>query len=157
MTGAPSQFYYEEFVIPNITRPYIQITFYDVNNTGATFAAAYLDSYQPSALAPNYGLATNYLGDAGVSGNAALTDARAFQVIVPATSNLVVVVSGTGTGLQQPFQFLVEGFYDSSFSEVPEPASVVLESAGMAFVILSLCLARGRQVSLGTQSGLDGR
>jgi MYXO-CTERM domain-containing protein len=156
-TGAPSSFFYETFVITNITRPYIQITIYDVNNTGATFAAAYLNSYQPNSLAPNYGLDINYLGDAGSSGNVALVDSRAFQVIAPVASNLVVVVSSTGFGLQQPFQFLVEGFYDTSFSDAPEPATIALEGGGVGLLMLLALLSRRRQRSLWMQSRLHSR
>ena len=121
-----SNFYYEAFVIPNITLPYIQIDFYDVNNSAATFAAAYLNAYLPGGSAPNYGLNTNYLGDGGASGNFGPGNPRSFQVLVPTGNNLVVEVSSTGSALNPPFQFLVEGFFNSNFSNVPGPATAYL-------------------------------
>ncbi len=60
--------------------PYIQIS---IDSLSANlFASAYLDSYSPTSKE------TNYLGDAGSSGNYFGTDPIAFQVIVPAGHHL---------------------------------------------------------------------
>jgi hypothetical protein len=95
------------------------------------FASAYLGTYQPDPSATDMGLSFNYLGDAGRSGNFfGAADPLFFQVIVPAFSQLVLVVNDTNplqTGLGQPFRLLVEGFTDTNFTEpVPEPATLAL-------------------------------
>src|SRR4051812_18105577 len=73
-------YHYEAFVLPSILYPYVQITMDDISGTAQTFASAYINSYAPNNTAPNFGLDTNYLGDAGSSGNYFGTDPRAFQV-----------------------------------------------------------------------------
>src|SRR3954449_8112339 len=100
---------YATFVLPWVLYPYIQITMDDVSGTGQTFASAYINSYAPNNTAPNFGLNTNYLGDAGFSGNFFGNDPIAFQVVVPVGGSLAVVVNDTGAGIGQPFRLLVEG------------------------------------------------
>lgn len=126
---------YETFVLSSVLYPFIQITMDDVSGTAQTFASAYLNSYVPSNTAPNFGLDVNYLGDAGASGNFFGTDPRAFQVVMPVGGTLVLVVndaSNTGAGIGQPFRLLVEGFADTNFNDVPEPATL-----GLLFATLS--------------------
>jgi hypothetical protein len=121
-------------VIPSSPFPYLQISFSDLSGAGNTFASAYLNSYNPNSTAANRGLDVNYRGDAGSS---FFSEVAAFQVILPASSSLLVVVndtSTTGAGVGQNFRFLVEGFYDTNFNDTtppaPEPATMALSGAG---------------------------
>ena len=75
---------------------FIQIDFDSTATT--TFLSAYLDAYSPSNLA------TNWLGDAGTSGNFFGVDPLFFQVVVPSAHDLVLVLNETTTngGLNLP-------------------------------------------------------
>ncbi len=93
---------------------YIQI---EVDSVSAnTFFSAYDGSYNP------LNLATNWLGDAGSSGNFFGTDPIFFQVIVPLGDSLVLVANttsgGTG-GVGDPFTLTVESFSDTEFDDPP--------------------------------------
>lgn len=130
-------YHYTTFVLPSIMYPYIQITIDDVSGTAQTLASAYLNAYTPNAIAPNFGLNINYLGDAGTSGNYFGTDPVAFQVVMPIGGTLVLVVNdASGSGIGQPFRLLVEGFVNTSFNDAPEPATY-----GLFAVALCLGLA----------------
>ena len=125
---------YTTLVIPTSPFPYLQISVDDLSGSGILFASAYLNSYRPNAAAANRGLDVNYLGDEGSSGNP-FGNPSAFQVILnsPESNHLVVVLNdanGTTPGLNQDIRILVEGFYDSNFSETPEPSTFAL--AGLA-------------------------
>ncbi len=129
-------YHYETFVIPTSPFPFLQISFNDLSGAANTFASAYLNSYNPNSTATNRGLNVNYLGDAGSSFG---TETAAFQVVLPASSSLVIVVNDTsaaGAGVGQNFSFLVEGFYDTQFNDTtppaPEPATMALSGAGFA-------------------------
>ena len=77
-----------------------------------------------SAGSPNFGFNTNWLGDAGTSGNSFGTDPLFFQVVIPANGNLLVVLNNTGAGnvgVGNSFHLTVEGFYDTQFGDTPEP------------------------------------
>ena len=121
-------YHYQTFTVNVQTTSFIQVL---VDSVSADlFASAYLGTYQPDPSGVNLGLDFNYLGDAGRSGNFFGTDPLFFQVIVPAFSQLVLVINDTNplqTGLGQPFRLLVEGFLDTDFTEpVPEPATLAL-------------------------------
>jgi hypothetical protein len=127
-------YHYETFVIPYVMYPFVQISVDDVSRTAQTFASAYLNSYTPGNTVPNYGLDTNYLGDAGNSGNLA-GNPRAFQIVMPVGSTLVLVMndaSNTAAGVGQPFRLIAEGFIDTSFSDAPEPSTFGLLLASVA-------------------------
>lgn len=127
-------YHYQAFVLPTILYPFVQISVDDVSETGQTFVSAYLNAYTPDSTPPNFGLDVNYLGDEGNSGNLA-GNPRAFQVIVPVGSTLILAVNDTspvGSGIGQPYRLIAEGFTDTNFSEAPEPATFafVLAAAG---------------------------
>lgn len=118
---------------------FLQITI-DSNDT-SIFASAYDTTYSPDPLAtPNLGLDVNYMGDEGGSGNFFGTDPRFFQVIDLTSQNsptgfgtVLVVLNETvaNGGLDSPVGVLVEGFSDTGFDEVPEPATYALLGAGI--------------------------
>jgi hypothetical protein len=119
---------FETFTVNVGSTSFIQIDFDEIGGTANLFASAYLNSYNP--LSP----ATNYLGDAGVSGDFFGVDPLVFQVIVPQNQNVVILVNDTtaaGQGVGTRFNILVEGFLDSQFTEAPEPESWLLTAAGL--------------------------
>lgn len=94
-----------------------------------TFLAAYLNTYSPT------GASTTWLGDPGNSGNP-FGNPSFFQVIVPAGSQLVLVLNETTTnaGINFPGTVLVEAFTDTLYTNlvpVPEPAGWALMLAGL--------------------------
>ena len=114
---------------------YIQIEFDSIPAT--TFLSAYLDSYSPSNLA------TNYLGDPGTSGNYFGVDPLFFQVVVPSTHHLMLVLNETTAngGLDLPGDLVVEAFSDTDYTDlspalnpVPEPGTWKLLVGGMALL-----------------------
>ena len=122
---------YEVFVVNVGFLPFIQIDFDEMGGTESLFASAYLNSYNPLSMA------TNYLGDAGFSGNE-FGIPTTFQVIVPAIQNLVVLVNDTtpdGAGIGTKFNILVEGFANTQFDDVPEPASFL--TVGLAIWVIA--------------------
>jgi hypothetical protein len=117
--------------------PYIQISFDSISPD--TFIAAYHTAYLPNSGGPNLGFDLNWLGDEGASGNFFGTDTRFFQVLVPANQVLVLVVNetnGINTGVGDPFRAQVEGFVDTEYSDVPEPASLLLGGTAVALAVL---------------------
>jgi PEP-CTERM motif len=131
-------YHYHTYVVNVGTTPYVQVNFDSLSAN--TFVAAYDTAYLPnSAGAPNLGFNTNWLGDAGASGNFFGTDPIFFQVLVPLNHNLLIVVSNTGAanvGIGDPFHLIVEGFIDADYTDpstvVPEPATLLLGGIGLA-------------------------
>lgn len=135
---------YEVFIVNVGLSPFIQIDFDEMGGTANLLASAYLNTYNPLSMA------TNYLGDPGFSGDPAGIPLT-FQVIVPATQNLVVLVNDTtlnGAGIGTKFNILVEGFANTQFDDVPEPASFL--TVGLAICVI----ARVRRIGESTQRRL---
>jgi len=138
-------YHYHTYTLNTQAASFVQII---MDSTFAnTFASVYLGAYLPGS-----GLATNYLGDAGQSGNFfgavdtgtfIVTDPLFFQVQVVPYSNLVLVVnesSGIDAGLLQPFRFIVEGFLDREFTDIPVPTPGTVSLFGVA--LLGFAFAR---------------
>jgi hypothetical protein len=92
---------------------------------GDLFAPAYLDSYSPASEA------TNYLGDAGFSGQNP-GDPGYFQVIVPPNHTLIVVVNDTTVnngGVGSPFAIQVQGFLDTQYTTDSTPPTTTANPA----------------------------
>jgi PEP-CTERM motif len=131
VTGAPAARGYETFTVTSDVYSYLQISFDDP--TVSLFASAYLNSYTPVNLSPNFGLNVNYLGDPGSSqpvGNPSF-----FQILVAPFANVVIPINeiNPGGGADRPFELLVEGFYDADYNDrttVPEPSSLMLLGTG---------------------------
>jgi hypothetical protein len=152
-----SIYHYQTYVLNVGVTSFIQI---DVDSLAATtFVSAYLTSYNPdSAGLPNLGFDTNWLGDAGSSGNFFGTDPISFQVLVPQNDNLIIVVNQTsvgttaasGIGPTNPYTITVEGFIDSQFTDAPEPAAIVLSGGGLLMISLAgVARRRSRSYCIG--------
>ena len=117
------QFHYHAYTIPAATLSdgrYVQVHLDDLGlQQGNVFVSAYANSYDPTSLS------TNWLGDAGTSGNILGTNPVFFQVLVPAATDLVIVVWNTdpvgGLGVGERFRLLAEQFQDVTYSEPVVP------------------------------------
>ena len=144
-----TSYFYQTYSVNVSVTSFIQITIDDAGTS--EFASAYVGTYLPdSAGAPNFGFDTNWLGDAGGSGNFFAVDPRSFQVIVPAGDELVVVVNNTTGGPLPPdngtYNLLVEGFIDQNFDNpsVPEPSGIVLMTSALGALGFAV-LRRGKR------------
>jgi hypothetical protein len=141
--GAPTARAYEKFTLNVGPYSFIQISLDDPTFT--FFDAAYLGSYNPVNVGPNYGLDVNYLGDAGFSGDV-FGNPTFFQIQVPVNSNLVVVLNEVDpdTGAGKNFDLLVEGFIDANFDGVPEPSPIL--PLGILTTLLVLVSVKRRAI-----------
>jgi len=123
----------------------------DVDSPSAnTFVSAYDTSYEPDSGGTNLGFDTNWLGDAGSSGNFFGVDPIFFQVIAPADSELILVVNNTGTsnlGVGDPYHITVEGYLDSEYtstSPTPEPSSLLACLGALSALVAGRAWKRSR-------------
>jgi hypothetical protein len=132
VTGAPTVRAYELFTVNTGPFQYIQINLDDP--AAALFDAAYVNAYTPVNSSPNYGLNVNYQGDPGLS--QPLGDPSFFQIVAATNTNLLIPINevNPGGGAGRTFRLIVEGFYDTEYSEVPEPTSLLLTGCGAAVV-----------------------
>jgi hypothetical protein len=133
------QYHYNTYSVNVGNTPFVQIEMDSVSPN--TFVSAYDTAYLPnSAGGANLGFDTNWLGDAGFTGDFFGVDTVFFQVIVPANHNLLLVVNTTGGGVVgagDPFRLLAEGFIDNAFTDpepAPEPATIFLLGGGLAVI-----------------------
>jgi hypothetical protein len=124
-------YHYTTFAVNVGSTPFLQIDFDDVATS--EFVSAYQTSYNPSNLA------TNWLGDAGTSGNYFGTDPVFFQVIAAAPFSTVIIVVNNTTGGALPasngaFTLTVEAYTDTNYTPTPEPASAALTAGGLALI-----------------------
>jgi len=131
-------YHYHAYSVNVGITPFVQISLDAGVNV---FISAYDTTYSPnSAGGPNFGFDTNWLGDAGSSGNAFPGDPLFFQVVVPQNHNLLLIVNNTGAanvGVGDQYNLLVEGFIDTAFTDpsssgVPEPATLGITGVGLA-------------------------
>ncbi len=114
--------------------PFVQISIDDPSS--AIFVSTYLTSYDPNHKD------VNYFGDAGSSGNP-FGMPGFFQVDVPAGFDLVILVNEVSSGVDGPYNLLVEQFADTMYTDpVPEPASLLLMGSGLVAVAKRLRRAR---------------
>jgi hypothetical protein len=144
-------YHYHSYLVNVGITPFVQISV--DSNSGNTFFSAYDTAYLPNSSGTgNLGFDTNWLGDAGFSGNPFPGDPDFFQVVVPVGHNLLVVVNNTGggnVGVGDPFHLIVEGFVDTEFTDppaVPEPATLLLCASGLATFAGRSRLKRRRNV-----------
>src|SRR5262245_18809674 len=111
--NATTEYHYHFYRVTVRNTPFVQINVDSVSTR--TFFSAYDSSYDPAS-----GLANNWFGDAGFSGNVLQTNPIFFQVRVPRNHDLIVVVNNTvaaNGGVGDPFRLIVEGFADPEFTE----------------------------------------
>jgi hypothetical protein len=124
-------FHYHTYTIPAATLSqgrFVQVFLDDLGlNQAQLFVSAYANSYDPTSQG------TNWLGDAGTSGNFLNgTSPVFFQVAVPPATDLVLVVWNTGLdgpGIGEKFRLIAEQFTDVAYSDPVVPTINISASA----------------------------
>lgn len=134
VSSATDRLKYQTFELDPGDRPYVQVIFEDP--ASAFFISAYGPAFAPVEAGPRYGLDVNYLGDAGWQGDF-YGNPQFFQLYDPGLVPLVMVITEVypGIGNEREFSLLVEGFYGRDYSEVPEPATLLLLGSGLCALI----------------------
>ena len=137
-------YYYNTYSIGNsLFNPnnYLEISFNDQLASGLLFISAYSNLYNPNARDQNW------LGDLGFISNAYGPNALTFQVVMPAGSDLLLVVTTTGggtSGTRNPFDVAINGYTDSGYGEAditpyvapaPEPSTFVELGTALVAVV----------------------
>lgn len=129
--NAATSYHYQVVTIHVTNTPYIQVSIDDPD--GVFFTAAYLDGVVPASLS------TNYLGDAGASGNS-FGNPGFFQVVVPAGHDLVLFVEetvGASGAVGHSYGLLVEGFIDTEFTDPPAGVPGPIAGAGLPGILMA--------------------
>jgi len=130
--NATTSYHYQLVTIHVMNTPFIQVS---IDEPGVVFfAAAYLDSFVPGSFS------TNYLGDAGATGNI-FGNPAFFQIVVPAGHDLVLFVEDTipaNGGVGHSYRLLVEGFIDTEFTDPPAGVPGPIIGAGLPGLVMAL-------------------
>ena len=145
-------FHYATFAAPFAPNAFQDIYYQILFDDDATdlFASAYDRSYDPTNKA------TNWLGDAGTSGNyifypGTAGDVLFFGVKVAKGGSLLLVVNDTvpGLGTSSSAHYLIEAFSDVDYNTdfLPEPATWAMMLAGFGMVGAAMRYRRRRVVA----------
>ena len=150
-------FHYHTYTIPAAglqAGRFVQVHLDDLGlNQGTLFVSAYAHSFNPADLG------ANWLGDAGQSGNfLGGVDPVFFQVLVPAETDLVIVVWNAGSeglGVGENFRLIAEQFADAAYSEpvlttptptpTPPPTATPTPTATATTINLTASVTRVKQ------------
>jgi len=144
VVNAATSYRYHTFQFNVGNAPYVEIS---VSSGSTLLASAYQTSFQPGVS-----LATNWLGDAGNSGQFFGVDSLFFQVIAIPNSVLTLVITettGAAGALGGLFTLTADGFIDTDRNDplafrVPEPETLLLMLAPLALLAASRRARKGR-------------
>ena len=121
--------FYETVTVSPSPFEFISVSYEWIAGSAANiFLVGYLNSFSTANLA------TNYLGDPGLSVSLGDPGPRSFQVVVPNGDNLELVFSTVRNNSFGTVSYIVEGF--DSPAAVPEPVTGALVASGFALVAL---------------------
>ena len=115
-------YWYTVYTVNAGVTPYIEVS---LNSTASVFVAAYFGGYNPSNPT------ATYWGDAGSS--QPFGGPSSFQVVVPEFQDLTLVINntaGSGGGVGDPYELIVQGYLDTQYTNTPEPSSLLLLGSG---------------------------
>ena len=156
IVNATTAYRYATYAVHVGASNYLDIIFDSI--PANTFLSAYQTSYKPDSLnTAGRGFETNWLGDAGTSGEYFGSDALFFDIIAAANSTVLFIVNNTGAnnlGLNEPFTFNVFAYPDSSFNSDPVELAVTLvpEPSTELLLLAPLALMGARRLRLRTRA-----